>query len=118
MERIEAGEFEIRPTGTDDLPLLLAWHSDPDIHRFWDRRPLTEEEIVHKYLGGRLPSVRCFIIESPPAHAVGFIQHADLDQPGDVGIDMFLVPMHAEWDLALASQHTWLKTCSTTVRHE
>lgn len=92
VETIETDEFAMRPTRPDDLSLLLAWHSDPDVYRFWDRRPLTEEEITHKYLGDRLPDVRCFIIESPPGHSVGFIQHADLDQPGEVGIDMFLVP--------------------------
>lgn len=92
MEAIEAEDFVMRPTEPDDLPRMVAWHSDPDIHRFWDRRPLTEEEITRKYLGGRLPGVHCFIIESPPGQAVGFIQHADLDEPAEVGIDMFLIP--------------------------
>lgn len=92
MKAIEAEEFVIRPTAADDLPLLLTWHSDPDVHRFWQRRPLSEEEITHKYLGGRLPSVRCFIIECPRGQPVGFVEHADLEEPGHVGIDMFLVP--------------------------
>ncbi len=92
MERIESDEFVIRPTAADDLTLLVAWHSDPDVYRYWDRRALTEQEITHKYLGGRLPRVRCFIIESPPGQPVGFIQHADIDAQGDVGIDMFLIP--------------------------
>jgi RimJ/RimL family protein N-acetyltransferase len=92
VERIETDGFVLRPTRTDDLTLLVAWHNDPDVYGYWDRRPLTEEEISHKYLGGRLPRVRCFIIESPPGQPVGFIQHADLDPPGDVGIDLFLIP--------------------------
>lgn len=92
VEPIECDDFVIRPTRRDDLAVLLEWHSDPDVYRFWDRRPLTREEIGHKYLGGRLPHVRCFIIESPPGQPVGFIQHADLDAPGDIGIDMFLIP--------------------------
>jgi demethylmenaquinone methyltransferase/2-methoxy-6-polyprenyl-1,4-benzoquinol methylase len=90
-ERIQTDEFVIRPTTAADLRLLVTWHSDPDVNRYWDRRPLTDAEVNHKYLGGRLPEVRCFIIESPAGQPVGFIQHADLDTQGDVGIDMFLV---------------------------
>jgi RimJ/RimL family protein N-acetyltransferase len=92
MQRIETNEFVIRPTTADDLELLLAWHRDPDVYAYWERRPLTEREITRKYLDGRLASVRCFIIEAPPNEPVGFIQHADLDLPEEVGIDMFLIP--------------------------
>ncbi len=92
MECLETNEFVIRPTTSGDLQLLVTWHRDPEVHRYWDRRPLTDEEITNKYLGARLPSVRCLIIEAPPNEPVGYIQHADLDNAGHVGIDMFLIP--------------------------
>ena len=92
MERIGGNGFVIRPTTPDDIDVLVAWHSDPEVYRYWERRPLTAEEVRAECLDARLPDVRCFMIEAPPGTAVGFIQHADLDVRGDVGLDMFLVP--------------------------
>jgi aminoglycoside 6'-N-acetyltransferase len=87
-----AGEgFTLRETTPADAELLLRWHKDPQIHRHWERRPLTEQEIADKYLGARAPEVRCFVIESSENRPIGFIQYAHLDS-GDVGLDMFLLP--------------------------
>lgn len=92
MKVIAGNDFIIRPTSPSDMALLLRWHADPEVYGFWERRPLTEQEIQEKYLGARLPDVRCFIIEAPPGDPVGFIEDSDLDEPGEVGIDMFLIP--------------------------
>ena len=68
------------------------WHADPDVNRYWDRRPLTHEEVAAKYLGTRAPEVRCFIIQAEKRAPIGFIQYAYLEPAGDVGLDMFLIP--------------------------
>ncbi|MDQ3958323.1 MAG: acetyltransferase [Actinomycetota bacterium] len=91
-DRVEGDGFVVRTTSSHDVPLLVAWHADPEIHRFWERRPLTEAEVAADYVDGATPGLRCFVIEAPPGKPVGFIQYAELDEPGAVGIDMFLVP--------------------------
>jgi aminoglycoside 6'-N-acetyltransferase len=91
MELTGAG-FALRETSVGDAQLLLMWHADPEVNRYWDRRPLTYEEVAAKYLGARAPEVRCFIIQGEKREPIGFIEYAYLEPAGDVGLDMFLIP--------------------------
>jgi len=81
----------LRPATSDDIDLLVGWHEDPDVNRWWDRRPLTHEEVAAKYVGCRSPGVEAFIVESG-GEPIGYLQWWLDDEPGHAGLDMFLVP--------------------------
>jgi RimJ/RimL family protein N-acetyltransferase len=89
---LAGAQFTLRETSADDAELLLQWHVDPEVNRYWDRRPLTQKEVAAKYLGARAPEVRCFIIQAEKREPIGFIQYAYLESDGEVGLDMFLIP--------------------------
>jgi aminoglycoside 6'-N-acetyltransferase len=79
----------IRPATEHDVDLLVAWHADPEVSRFWDDETFTREEMLVRL--GR-PDVEAFVVEAGGA-PVGYIQawsHDDVTLQG--GIDMFLIP--------------------------
>jgi aminoglycoside 6'-N-acetyltransferase len=87
--RLHGQLTEIRPATADDADLLVAWHSDPDVSRYWDDETFSVEE-----LRGRLarPDVEPWIIEAGGA-PVGYLQSWwEEDEPGRGGLDGFLVP--------------------------
>ena len=67
--------------------MLVAWHADPDVARFWDDETFTRGEIIERLAR---PSVESFVIEAD-REPVGYLQ-AWRDDDGCGGIDMFLVP--------------------------
>jgi aminoglycoside 6'-N-acetyltransferase len=71
-----------RATG-DDVDLLVAWHADPDVARYWDEETFTRAEMRERL--GRV-GVDAWIVETRDGEPVGYLQtHA-------TGLDMFLVP--------------------------
>ena len=83
----------VRPTyrsaTDDDVDLLVAWHGDPEISRYWDDETFTPEQIL-----GRLhrEAVDAYIIEDD-GEPVGYLQAWwEPDPPKRGGIDGFLVP--------------------------
>jgi aminoglycoside 6'-N-acetyltransferase len=85
------GDFvELRPAGPADLELLTGWLHDPEVYHWWGGRPVPEEEIQRKYVGGRSPEVTSYIIEEGGA-PVGYAQSWRTDESSG-GIDMFLSP--------------------------
>ena len=71
------------------MPLLVGWHADPDVSRYWDDETFTEEE-----MRGRLarPDVDMWIV-TDGGEAVGLIQSWwEADPPRRGGIDGFLIP--------------------------
>ena len=72
----------LRPADGDDVDRLVAWHSDPDVARYWDDETFTREEMVERLAR---PDVEAWIVEADGA-PVGYLQvHPE-------GLDMFLIP--------------------------
>jgi aminoglycoside 6'-N-acetyltransferase len=82
-----AGERTVvRPASDEDADLLVAWHADPEVSRFWDDEVPTRDELVRDLAR---PEVDAYIVEAD-GRPIGFLQ-AWFDE--DVaGLDMFLEP--------------------------
>jgi len=79
----------VRRATEADVELLAAWHSDPEVSRYWDDETFTAEE-----MRGRLarPDVDAWIIEAG-GEPVGHLQSWwEKDVPTTGGIDGFLIP--------------------------
>ena len=76
----------VRVADERDADLLVAWHDDPEVARFWDDERFTREEMLERL---RRAEVEAFVVEANE-EPVGYLQ---VWQEGDGGgIDMFLVP--------------------------
>ena len=42
------GDVVVRPVTEADVDLLVAWHLDPDVARFWDGKTFTREEMEER----------------------------------------------------------------------
>jgi aminoglycoside 6'-N-acetyltransferase len=78
----------LRPVEERDVDLLLAWHADPDVSRFWDGKTFTRETMLVRLARKR---VSPFLVEAA-GEPIGYLQVHDLDDDGDGGLDMFLIP--------------------------
>jgi aminoglycoside 6'-N-acetyltransferase len=83
---IRGAQTTLRPVEETDVDLLVAWHADPDVSRFWDDETFTREEML-----GRLarPDVAPYVVLADGV-AVGYLQ-VWWDADGG-GLDMFLEP--------------------------
>jgi aminoglycoside 6'-N-acetyltransferase len=77
----------VRPAAEDDVDLLVRWHADPDVARYWDGEIFTHDEMLERL---RRPTVEAWLIEENGC-AVGYLQ-VWADGDGGGGLDMFLVP--------------------------
>jgi aminoglycoside 6'-N-acetyltransferase len=78
----------IRSATENDVDMLVVWHADPDVSRFWDDHTFTREEMLQRLQRERVDS---FIVEADGA-PVGYVQAWwDDEQPASGGIDMFLI---------------------------
>jgi aminoglycoside 6'-N-acetyltransferase len=74
---------------TDDADLLVAWHADPEVARYWDDETYTRDEMLERL---SRPDVDPYIIEHDGV-AVGYLQAwFDDAVPSRAGLDMFLIP--------------------------
>jgi aminoglycoside 6'-N-acetyltransferase len=72
----------LRPAGVGDVDLLLAWHADPDVSRYWDDETFTRAEMEERLAR---EDVEAWIVEEA-GEPVGYLQvHPE-------GLDMFLIP--------------------------
>jgi aminoglycoside 6'-N-acetyltransferase len=79
----------IRPAALDDVDMLVAWHLDPEVARYWDDETYTRDELIAELWE---PNSEPMIVEAD-GEPVGFIQAWwEEDDPLSGGIDMFLVP--------------------------
>jgi aminoglycoside 6'-N-acetyltransferase len=79
----------VRAATEEDVDLLVAWHADPEVSRYWDDETFTREEMLVRL---RRPRVDAFIVEADGV-PVGFVQAWwDEDPSTQGGIDMFLIP--------------------------
>jgi aminoglycoside 6'-N-acetyltransferase len=76
----------LRPATDADADLLVEWHGDPDVARYWDGETFTREEMLMRF---QRADVDAFIVEAGD-RPVGYLQAW---REGDAGgLDMFLVP--------------------------
>ncbi len=76
----------VRPATDADAELLVRWHADPEVSRYWDDETFTHAQILERL---RRPDVDGFIVEAG-GEPVGYLQAW---REGDAGgIDMFMIP--------------------------
>jgi aminoglycoside 6'-N-acetyltransferase len=83
------GLLSYRAATEDDVTLLVSWHADPEVSRYWDDETFTEGEMRRRLAR---PDVDMWIIEEG-GEPVGLLQSWwEADPPKRGGIDGFLVP--------------------------
>jgi len=79
----------VRPATLDDADLLVRWHDDPEVARYWDGETYTRDEMRARLARG---GVAAYVVEAG-GEPVGYLQTwRDDEAPGTAGMDMFLVP--------------------------
>ena len=78
----------LRPATEADVDLLVRWHADPEVARYWDDETFTPAEMEERLAR---PGVEAHIVEAA-GMPVGYLQVHDEDRDGAGGLDMFLVP--------------------------
>jgi aminoglycoside 6'-N-acetyltransferase len=87
--RLRGQLTDVRTATSDDADLLVAWHADPEVSRFWDDETFTHDEMLLRL--GRT-DVDAFVIEAGGG-PVGYIQAWwEEEAPLQGGVDMFLIP--------------------------
>ena len=79
----------VRPATDDDADLLVAWHADPEVSRYWDDETFTRDRVLARL--HREP-VDAWIVEAD-GEPVGYLQSWwEDDAPLRGGLDGFLAP--------------------------
>jgi aminoglycoside 6'-N-acetyltransferase len=78
----------VRPATVMDADLLVRWHVDPEVARFWDWETFTREQMVERLAR---PDVDAYVIEIDDK-PVGYLQAWFEEGTGVAGLDMFLIP--------------------------
>jgi aminoglycoside 6'-N-acetyltransferase len=79
----------VRPATERDVELLVHWHADPEVSRYWDDETFTSDEMRARLAREDVDS---YLVEAD-GEPIGYIQAWwDDDEPRRGGIDMFLVP--------------------------
>lgn len=68
--------------------MLVAWHDDPDVRRYWDDETFTRDEMLERL---HRPDVDAYVVEAD-GDPVGYLQAWRGEAAGTGGLDMFLVP--------------------------
>jgi aminoglycoside 6'-N-acetyltransferase len=76
----------VRPANESDVDLLVRWHADPEVSRYWDDETFAREEMLERLARG---GVDPYIVEAS-GRPVGYLQVWRGDEAG--GLDMFLIP--------------------------
>lgn len=78
-----------RPATLADVPLLTAWHADPEVSRYWDDETFTADEVRRRL---EREAVDAWIAEEN-GEPVGYLQSwREEEGPTRGGLDGFLVP--------------------------
>jgi aminoglycoside 6'-N-acetyltransferase len=79
----------VRRAGVRDAELLVAWHADPEVARYWDDETFTREEMLVRLARS---DVDPYVIEHEDV-PIGYLQAwFDDATPDEAGLDMFLIP--------------------------
>jgi len=83
------GVLTYRAATLADVPLLVAWHADPEVSRYWGDRTFTAEQMRARL---QRESVDAWMVEEDSV-AVGYLQSwREDDPPKRGGLDGFLIP--------------------------
>jgi aminoglycoside 6'-N-acetyltransferase len=83
------GLLSYRAATEADVPLLVGWHADPDVSRYWDGETFTEDEMRARLAR---PDVDLWIL-TDGGEPVGLLQSWwEPGRPRRGGIDGFLIP--------------------------
>ena len=83
------GLLSYRAATLADVPLLTAWHADPEVSRYWDDETFTEDQVRCRL---EREAVDAWIVEED-GEPVGYLQSWwENDEPRRGGLDGFLVP--------------------------
>jgi aminoglycoside 6'-N-acetyltransferase len=85
---VRGGRARVRLATEADAPLLVAWHADPEVSRFWDDETFTLPEMLERLAR---PGVSAHVVEDEAGEPVGYLQVWS-DDGASGGLDMFLVP--------------------------
>jgi aminoglycoside 6'-N-acetyltransferase len=83
---VRGEQTTLRPVEASDVDLLVAWHADPEVSRFWDDETFTRETMLDRL---SRPDVTPYLVLADGV-AVGYLQ-VWWDAEGG-GLDMFLEP--------------------------
>jgi aminoglycoside 6'-N-acetyltransferase len=87
--RIHGRLTSVRAATDDDVELLVRWHADPEVSRYWDDETFSPEEMRARLAR---ECVDAYVVEAD-GEPVGYLQAWWEDkEPLRGGIDMFLVP--------------------------
>ena len=79
----------VRAAGEADVELLVGWHADPEIARYWDDRSFSADEIRARLARAEVDP---WIIEEGGS-PVGYLQSWwEEDEPRRGGLDGYLIP--------------------------
>jgi len=84
--RLHGQLTDVRPAAEADVDMLVAWHADPDVSRYWDGETFTRDQMLERLARD---DVEAFVVEAGD-RPVGYLQAWREGDEG--GIDMFLVP--------------------------
>lgn len=83
---VYGAQTTLRPVEDDDVDLLVRWHADPEVARFWDWETFTRETLLDRLAR---PDVTPYVVLAD-GDAVGYLQVWGGPERG--GLDMFLEP--------------------------
>lgn len=86
--RVRGSLTELRRATEADADLLVRWHADPEVSRFWGHETYSRDEVIARL---RRADVDAFVVEAGGA-PVGYLQAWRGDEGRTGGLDMFLVP--------------------------
>jgi aminoglycoside 6'-N-acetyltransferase len=89
VEPVRGKSTVIRRATLDDAEMLVRWHAEPEVARFWDGTTYTREQMLDQL---QEPDVDPYVVEVD-GQPIGYLQAwFDHDVPAVAGLDMFLVP--------------------------
>jgi aminoglycoside 6'-N-acetyltransferase len=83
---VRGAQTTLRPVEETDVDLLIAWHADPEVSRYWDGKTFTREAMLARLAR---PDVTPYVVCSGGV-PIGYLQ-VWWDAEGS-GLDMFLEP--------------------------
>ncbi len=84
--RVHGQLTSVRPADERDADLLVGWHAEPEVARYWDDETFTREQMLERLARADVDS---FVVEEGGL-PVGYLQTWLEDNAG--GLDMFLIP--------------------------